>query len=563
MRRLMRIPALAAATLPLLLTPEALAQRSSYGVDWSCGYRDGDEFIAKIRRANQEDLSCLAGAGFWEETLPRIGGRMDEDRQRLRQFLELMLNRSDEAFAFFEQDAADGQDEAILWMLIAQGEEGLALSDRRTRSIAVNLFIALPPWARDKYGSRFADALLAEGDSRAALTLGTALRTIATDDAELAQAAMIQARVTERYGSTDEAVAYYQEAGELGNDRISAEAELRKIALMWRTGYIKSEEAVTVLQELVTIWRGENLGAGITLALARAYYFDQQLPQSIRLLAGITGSGAPENIRLEAERRMRSIAEDLFVRRMDPATIGDLMDVYEIVRPMIGPKDEFWMGDLRLAEDLIRAGLMVRAELLMQSAKPETVREAGGNVALLDCAAMMLIFDDKSAARSFLAAVPRQSLTDEDRQHFTRMQARSARVEDLASLLGPGIRRDVLAIITERAWEEEAYGLFNAARRYADEGETWRDPAAAYLARGERMNRDELEENEDARLRVLSSAPKPSVYHAEDLRPLLEPSAEVVGLAATLTQIGQDLSQGASESVVDGADANTRDEQRK
>lgn len=556
MHKLTRIPAFAIAMLIGMMPLSAHAQRSAYGINWQCGYEEGELFIKRIKRAGQDDLSCLAGAGFFEEALPRIGGRMDNDRQRLRMLLELMVEETPEAVTFFEEEIAKGMDEAVLWMLISRGEAGLEASDRRSRAAAVTIFVALPNWARSRYGARLADALLAEGDSRAALTLATALRTIADGDQEIAEAAMIQARVIERFGSTDEAVALYEEAIELGADRLSAEAELRKVALMWRTGYIQTDEAVAVLRELVTIWRGENLGAGITLALARAYYFDQQLPQSLRLLASVAGSNAPEEIRLEAERRIRAISEDLFVRRLDPATIGDLMDVYELVRPMVAKPTEFWMGDLKLSEILVKAGLMARAATLMEGASPAEIKEAGGTEALLLAAQLMIDFKERPAARGFLAEIPRQSLTGVDVETFAKLEARSVEVDALKSLLGPGIRREVLAIILDRSWKAEAYGLYEAARAYSDTAPTWKDPTASYLARGERLDREANDSATDPRLKALSSAPKPSVYYANDLRPLLDPSAEVAGLRATLTQIGQDLSEEAPETPVEGAETN-------
>ncbi|MEM9839104.1 MAG: hypothetical protein AAF830_08110 [Pseudomonadota bacterium] len=552
--------AIVALVFAMTATPSAHAQRSTFGVDWSCGYEEGDIFVRKLKRANQEDLSCLAGAGFWQEAMPRIGGRMDERRQRLRRLLSLVLENDQEAESFFISELEAGNDEAALWLLIARGESGLKESNRRTRNVAVNLFISLPPWAREQYASSLADALLAEGDSRAALTLATAMKTIAYLDQEKAQAALIRGRVMERYGTVDEAVALYAEAIDLGNDRLSAEAELRKIALMWRSGYIKTEEAVAVLRELVTVWRGENLGAGITLALARAYYFDEQLPQSLRLLASVYGSNAPEDIRQEAERRMISISEDLFVRRLDAATIGDLMDVYEIVRPMVAPLDGFWLGDMRLSEVLVQAGLMARAELLMRNATPEGVFAAGGNVALIDASALSIAFNQREQARRFLGAVPRQSLTGDTRAYFARLEARALEVEDLAGLIQPGVRRDVLNIISDRAWREEAYGLFSLARSYSDERTDWKEPTATYLARGARVERDEDVILTDPRIRALSSSPKPSVYHAEDLRPLLVPSAEVADLAATLTRIGQTLSEEPSEGAPEDGDGVARDE---
>ncbi|MEE4208121.1 MAG: hypothetical protein V2I43_02500, partial [Parvularcula sp.] len=383
MRRLTTTLAAMIGVLLILTLPSAAAQRSAYGVDWQCGYEEGSGFVGRLKRADQDDLSCLAGAGFFEEALPRIGPRMDQDRQRLRRFLELMVEESDEAFAFFEVEAQEGQDEAILWLLIARGEEGLASSDVRSRNVAVNVFVSLPPWVRSRYAADLAGALLAEGDSRAALTLATALQTIADSTDERAEAALIRARVIERFGTVNEAVGLYEEAIRLGNDRLQAEAELRKIALMWRTGHLKTEEAVVVLRELVTIWRGENLGAGITLALARAYYFDGQLAQALRLLAGLAGSNGPENIVAEAEERMRDIAEDLFVRRTQASTIGDLMDVYQLVRPMIGPKTSFWMGDLSLAELLFDAGLEAGAEELIAGVEAGEIKTAGGDAGLM------------------------------------------------------------------------------------------------------------------------------------------------------------------------------------
>ncbi|GGY50691.1 hypothetical protein GCM10007148_19370 [Parvularcula lutaonensis] len=547
----------------MALPAAAQAQRSAFGVDWSCGYEEGKVFVQRLKRANQEDLSCLVGAGFLDEALPRIGGRMDEDRQRLRMLLRLLVEQDPEAEAFFEKELAEGTDEAAMWLLIANGERGLQSSDRRTRNVAVNLFISLPPWTREMYASKLADALLAEGDTRAALTLATALRTIAVRDDELARAAMIQARVIEVVGSTDEAVALYQEASELGNDRLQAEADLRRIALMWRTGYITTDEAVAVLQELVTIWRGEDLGTGITLALARAYYFDQQLPQALRLLYSVAGSNAPEDVREEATRRIKAIAEDLFIRRLDPATIGDLMDVYELVRPLVAEPDSFWLGDLKLAEILVEAGLMTRTEMLMRNATPARVAAEGGNAALLSAAQLMIAFNDRPAARAYLGALPRQELSTEDRETFDLVEARALDIEDLPSLLQPGTRREVLAIVTERAWAEEAYGLYAAASALSNDRPTWRQPAAKYLSRGERLPREDAEQVADVRLRALSSAPKPSVYHANDLRPLLAPSAEVAGLASTLTQIGQELSEEASKSAPADADAQARNERTK
>jgi len=551
---------LGSAALTAAITKPAHAQRSSFGIDWSCGYDDRKDYVDKIKRANQDDLSCLAGAGLWREALPRIGGRMDEERQRLRTLLSLIVENDPDADAFFVKEIENGNDEAVLWALIARGERGLAESDRRTRSIAVNLLISLPPWAREQFGTMLADALLAEGDSRAAITLATALRTIAYLDEEKAQAAMIRGRVMERYGTVDEAVALYQEASELGSDRVSAEAELRKVALMWRSGYVRTEEAVVVLRELVTVWRGQRLGADITLALARAYYFDKQFAQSLRLLAGLAGSNAPETVRQEAERRIASIAEDLFVRRLDPSSIGDLMDVYELIRPMVGPRETFWLGDLRLSEVLVRAGLMARAEDLMQYATAENVGAAGGQEALLEASAIMIRFGRRDAARSFLKSVSKQSLEPEIRETYDKLEARALEVEQLASLVQPGVRRDVLKIIGERAWAEEAYGLYTLARSYSDEPETWKEPTADYLAKGTRVSPDDMVASTDVRYRALSSAPQPSIYYADDLRPLLDPSAEVVGLASTLTQIGQELSQVKSETGSTQSSAETEDE---
>jgi hypothetical protein len=564
MRLLTRTALFTAAALAAALPVDAAAQRSAYGIDWSCGYRDGADFVRKIKQAYEDDLSCLAGAGFLEETLPRIGGAMDDERQRLKILLSAVLKADAEAEAVLVKDLDEGTDEAALWLLIARGERGLPESTRRNRMIAVNLFASLPPWARARFSTRLADALLAEGDTRSALTLATALRAIATEDDEIAKAAMIHARVVEGFGDVNKAVALYDEVTEIGSERLVAEAELRKIALMWRTGYVQTDEAVAVLRELVTVWRGESLGTGIALALARAYYFDQQIPQALRLLFSVYGSNAPEEVREEVRKRIVSHAEDLFVRRTDPSTVGDLMDVYKLVRPLMAEEGAFWLGDLKLAEVLLGAGLATGAEKLLQGADALSVAEAGGAEASLLAAKLNLAFGNRDAVLAHIAQVPRQGLTPKERLGLAVMEAEGAKIEELAALLVPGVHSDVVAVVSRRAWAAQDYGLFARARSFEGSDTTWREPAAAYLSRGQRITDQELVSARDPRRRVLGPTPKPAVHHADDLRALLAPSAEVANLAVGLTQIGHDLSEAASEPAEQaGGDALTKDEKTR
>jgi hypothetical protein len=333
---------------------------------------------------------------------------------------------------------------------------------------------------------------------------------------------------------------------------------------MWRNGYVKTDEAVAVLRELVTVWRGESLGTGITLALARAYFFDQQLAQAMRLLFSLYGSNAPEEVREEAKKRIVSHAEDLFIHRTDPSTIGDLMDIYELVRPLMAKEDEFWLGDLKLAEVLVASGLMARSETLLRNATPEAVAAAGGAEASLLAAKLSLAYGDRQGILDHLSQVPRQGLTARERLDLAVMEAEGAKIEELMAFLIPGVHSDVVDVIARRAWKAEAYGLFAAARSFETEGRSWREPAAAYLSSGARLTAEEEAAAKDTRTKVLAATPQPSVYHADDLRPLLSPSAEVADLALSLTRIGQELSEntpapsGAEPEGVNAKDEKTR-----
>ncbi|MEO1043162.1 MAG: hypothetical protein AAFX52_12820 [Pseudomonadota bacterium] len=549
MRRLIRLVFIVAGMIAVLAPHGALAQRSAYGVEWACGYEYGNQFVQRLKRADPEDLSCLAGAGFWEETAPLIGGRMDDTRQRLRKLILLLLEDNEDARLFFEEEAKAGSNEAVLWLLIANADAGVKISSRSSRSAAVNLFIALPPWIRAQFSSDLASGLLAEGDSRSAITLATALETIAATDEEIGHAAMIRARVVERYGTVNEAVALYDKAADYGGNILSAEAELRKIALMWRSGYLETPETVGALRELVTLWRGEALGAGITMALARAYYFDGQLPQALRLLDGIAGSSAPETVREEAERRIRDIAEDLFVRRTVESTIGDLMDVYELIRPVIQAKEEFWLGDLALSRMLTEAGLYAGASAMMYGVDPASVLASGGQDALLDTAGLMLIFKDRAEARRYLAPIDTEALTPAQTRLFTQLMIKAAIIDDLPNYISEDATMEDIQTVSIRAWDEEAYGLFNRTRALLESEPDWKDTVSTYLAEGRRLPREADETISDPRLQALSRSPKPSVYHTDDLRPLLVPSAEVVDLAVSLTRIGQKLETGDDQSV--------------
>ncbi|MEE4211522.1 MAG: hypothetical protein V2I43_19935, partial [Parvularcula sp.] len=176
-------------------------------------------------------------------------------------------------------------------------------------------------------------------------------------------------------------------------------------------------------------------------------------------------------------------------------------------------------------------------------------------------AALSVKLGNRTAARVYLSSIDERALEGTPAKRYALLAAQSAEIENLKPMLEGYPDAELVAIVAERAWREGAYGLYHEARRLSgSETKDWKETTAAYLATGMRLDPDKAQSS-DPKIIALSSAPQPSVYYAKDLRPLLETSAKVAGLAVTLTPMVQSDANPPSSPSPAGNDNQTENEQ--
>lgn len=547
--------------LPILASVATLAfgwtakAADAYGFDFGCAELEGQAFMRAVVDSGDKRAHCLAGAGLLKEAQGALRQQSAYRHDGLQKALQLLLTVDDRAHeALLPVAQAGSVQAAFLLLAAAEGNREPSLNPGVRRS-AVEYFETTPRWMQNRFALLVADRLILAADHRSALRLAEALKS----DADGAAAAeglnlsrFIKARVLESRGAWREAAALYDTVDAPWDDVLTVEAKLRRIALLWRTGAVKTEEAVAVLEQLNLEWRGGALGAKVRLALARAYEFNERFYEAVLTLAPVMTSTAPEGYRIEAQDRLRNAATSYFVFHADESDALMLADIHARYRDAIAPGDGYWAGDRAAARILVNAGLTSLAARLLQGDAPAEVLSEDGPEAVIDYAGILAAAGDTARASAFLdmaAGLPDMQGDAEPIDHIRIMAAPN---ETLRAWRGRDRSPQANALLAERAWTAGAWDVYldasagtgMAQGHLLDEDD--RNAIAAYLANGARPFAQETG-NTDGSLTVpLAVHEEETLYAAADLRTRLKAADAVLSFSGLLTAQAASLDHDAS-----------------
>ncbi|CAN5321594.1 hypothetical protein BH09PSE2_BH09PSE2_23530 [soil metagenome] len=174
----------------------------------------------------------------------------------LRGASRVMARRWKDAQADFSAPSIAADPAAALWRSYAAAKEGdFASAKSQFASGRIALDQVAPVW-RARFAIAAAGAAVASGDAGAARTFLSAGGDGATPE-DVAEQALVRARIAEREGRAPEALALYEG---LSNDRygaVAAPALLKAMDLKLATGRIKTDEAIATLDSIRFRWRGD------------------------------------------------------------------------------------------------------------------------------------------------------------------------------------------------------------------------------------------------------------------------------------------------------------------
>lgn len=505
-------------------------------MDFDCAYLEGNEFLKAAGRSAPDRAACLAGAGFLEEARGALRERPAREKTVLRDVIALLLGDAapgrDHLIA-----AAWGSPEAAFWLLAAETAPRRDVLDSRARNRATAFFIGAPDWVKARYGVPFAASLIALDDSANALQAADAL-DLSSGEARKAAFAnpanFIRGAVYQDQGAVKEAVAFYARLSAPWNDPLVIEARLRRVALLWSTGAIKSADAVSLLEELDRDWQGDALGARIRLALARAYVFSDRLYESFLVLDRLAQSSAPEDYRTEARRRLKHLALEAFTSRAHESALIAQIDMHRRFKSYSLAPDERLAFDVAAAAWFASSGLHSLAAEILDPYGPEMFAGAGA-MTVLAAAETLIAIHQPARAAEIAAGLDPAFLTDAGRDRLALLRAR------LAPPAAPADEapRAVAAAIAQEAWRQGLWRVYHAAAAGAGDStlpEFPRRIAAAYLARGARLAADaENDFSDQPILAALAAAEKVEAASAADLRALLAGAGAVLALEPLLS----------------------------
>ena len=544
---LFKILPISALAATLLLKPVAIA--SDYGFDAGCAALEGRAFMLAVANSGEQRAHCLAGAGFLKEARAALRNEPFYGHRNLEHALNILLGANEGSFASLLAAAENGSGEAAFLLLASAEGNPLPPLSAAARQDAVSHFADTPGWMQERFAFRIVERLMQANDHHAVLTLADALlvepdETASEGDAanadivrdNAAMASFFRARVLESRGAWREAVDLYEDVAAAWDGQLAAEASLRRIALLWRTGAITNEHAVFLLEQLNYEWRGGALGAKIKLALSRTYEFNGRFYEAVLTLVPVLTSSAPTAYREEAQARLAQAATSYVVNHAGEADVVMLADMYAQYRLLVAPINQYWAGDRAAARLFLIAGLPVLAGEVLSAYGPAETLAGGGAEAVLDYADMLAQTGDAERAAAFLNAIGEDTDNPALQEQIDAVRLAITPDADIDTWRARETTPQTRETLARRAWNAGAWAAFldvPADDRAIDEallGKAEQDRLAAYLGRGIRPEANVLGDEATPVDDALAVYERETLFSAADLRTELRAADAVLQL---------------------------------
>jgi tetratricopeptide (TPR) repeat protein len=189
----------------------------------------------------------------------------------LRAVAEVMMNRPREALQDLANPAIGDQHDAPLWRALAYAGEG-RWGRARDSFKSVEAAIATLPIELQRVALKYEmRAAIEVGDFAGAADELNNLETVGLSHELQAEISVLVGRLSEGMGHSEQALSAYRAAADSQDRPAAAQGQLRELALRYALGDLKREEAITELETLTTLWRGDETEAQALEILARLY----------------------------------------------------------------------------------------------------------------------------------------------------------------------------------------------------------------------------------------------------------------------------------------------------
>jgi tetratricopeptide (TPR) repeat protein len=280
----------------------------------------------------------------------------------LKSVTEVMLGRSHEALKDLSAPDIGDAGVAQIWRAMAYAGQGQCDRADRMFKAAGAAIDALPVELRRRVKLEAMRCAIQVRDFGAASAILDDFETLGAATSPLLQ--LLTGRLQEGLGKDGEALASYRSAAASTDRPIAAQATLRELALRQKLGRIKRPELIASLEELTTVWRGDETEAEALKLLAHAYTEDKRYRDAFHVMRTALLAHPNSDLTQQIHDEAAETFEKLFL-----SGAGDAMPPIEALGLFYDYRDLTPLG--RRGDDMIRrlADRLVSVDLLDQAAE--------------------------------------------------------------------------------------------------------------------------------------------------------------------------------------------------
>lgn len=413
----------------------------------------------------------LAGSGLGYEAVgvlnaivakaPGMAG--EAELRGLRGAARASIGRFEEAQADFASAAVAGDPAVAVWRGYIAARQGDWTAARQAFAAGARVVDDFPPVWRARFGAAHAEAALETGDYSAARALLAYAFSQDAPAAEQLSARLVQARLFEKEGVVDRALAVYTAVGRAPVEKVAVPARLGVVRLSLGKGAIKPDAAAQELEALRWRWRGDAVELAVIRELGRLYLSQGLYREALTALkgAGSRLSRLPAATELSADlgAAFRMLFLEGGADGLQPVQALGLFYDFRDLTPIGADGDEMVR---RLARRLVDVDLLDQAAELLKHQVDERLEGVARAQVATDLARVYLMDRQPEAAlqaiwSSRTTLLP-SALNAERRALEARALAGLGRYDHALEVLGSDSSPDARDVRAEIYWKQERWG---------------------------------------------------------------------------------------------------------
>jgi tetratricopeptide (TPR) repeat protein len=384
----------------------------------------------------------------------------------LRAIANIMLNRTDEALKDLASPLVGNQHDAPLWRALALARQSKWANAREGFKNAEVAMATLPIELQQLVLKESVRASIEVKDFADAADLLDEFGTIGIPRGLEPAVSVLTGRLAEGLGRSQDALAAYRMAADSWDRPAAAQGKLREIVLRYTRGDLKRADAISELESLTTVWRGDDTEIEGLQLLARLYTEEERYRDAFYVMRTAMRAHPNSEMTRRIQEEAASSFDALFLAgKGDGMSTIDALSLFYDFRELtpIGRRGDEMIR--RLADRLVTVDLLDQAAELLQHQVDHRLQGAARAQVATRLAVIYLMNHKSDRALATLRATRTADLSNELRSQRLLIEARAlsdigrhdVALEVIANVEGHEavrLRSDILW--SARRWNEAA-----------------------------------------------------------------------------------------------------------